>query len=99
MIVSKLSLNYNIVSASVWKYYRIFWEETDVDFYVCCAWVGCLKCRLARSFLQTVSRRAFSGTGGGRMTTILSIVGSDLVLLNRDIYLSSLPIHLVDLSG
>ena len=43
--------------------------------------LGCLGCGLSTSLGQLVSARAFSGIGGGGMTTVVSILVSDLVPL------------------
>ncbi|KZP10949.1 MFS general substrate transporter [Athelia psychrophila] len=43
--------------------------------------IGCLLCGLAQNMSQLIAARAFAGIGGGGMTTISSIIMSDIVPL------------------
>ncbi|CUS07269.1 unnamed protein product [Tuber aestivum] len=43
--------------------------------------IGCLCCGLARSMEELIAARAFTGVGGGGMTTVVSILLSDIVPL------------------
>ncbi|KAF8068049.1 member of the major facilitator superfamily [Lyophyllum atratum] len=43
--------------------------------------IGCLGCGLSRNMTELIASRAFAGIGGGGMTTIVSIVLSDVVPL------------------
>ncbi len=44
---------------------------------------GCLWCGLARSIDELIAARAFSGVGGGGMTTLVSILLSDVIPLRE----------------
>ena len=43
--------------------------------------LGCLWCGLARSMEELIAARAFTGIGGGGMTTVVAILLSDVVSL------------------
>ena len=45
--------------------------------------LGCLFCGLARDMSQLITARAFAGRGGGGMTTVVSILLSDVVPLRE----------------
>ncbi|CAL3964720.1 unnamed protein product [Diplocarpon coronariae] len=45
--------------------------------------LGCLFCGLARNLHELVAARAFAGIGGGGMTTVVSILFSDIVPLRQ----------------
>ncbi|KAF2402803.1 MFS multidrug transporter [Trichodelitschia bisporula] len=45
--------------------------------------VGCLFCGLSQNMNQLIASRAFSGIGGGGMTTVVSILMSDIVPLRE----------------
>lgn len=45
--------------------------------------VGCIFCGLAQNMLQLIGARAFAGIGGGGMTTVVSILLSDVVPLRE----------------
>lgn len=45
--------------------------------------IGCLLCGLAQNMSQLIAARAFSGIGGGGMTTVVSILLSDTVPLRE----------------
>jgi len=45
--------------------------------------VGCILCGLAQNMLQLIGARAFAGIGGGGMTTVVSILLSDVVPLRE----------------
>ncbi|KAL8725694.1 MAG: hypothetical protein Q9166_007208 [cf. Caloplaca sp. 2 TL-2023] len=45
--------------------------------------VGCLFCGLARNMNELIAARAFAGIGGGGMTTVVSILMSDIVPLRQ----------------
>ena len=45
--------------------------------------IGCLFCGLARNMNELIAARAFAGIGGGGMTTVVSILMSDIVPLRE----------------
>jgi len=45
--------------------------------------IGCLACGLARNMNELIAARAFAGIGGGGMTTVVSILLSDVVPLRE----------------
>ena len=45
--------------------------------------LGCLLCGLARTMDELIAARAFAGIGGGGMTTVVSILMSDIVPLRE----------------
>ncbi|MCJ1431833.1 hypothetical protein MMC27_001188 [Xylographa pallens] len=45
--------------------------------------IGCLCCGLARNMNELIAARAFAGIGGGGMTTVVSIMMSDIVPLRE----------------
>ncbi|MCJ1288863.1 hypothetical protein MMC34_000394 [Xylographa carneopallida] len=45
--------------------------------------IGCLFCGLARNMNELIAARAFAGIGGGGMTTVVSIMMSDIVPLRE----------------
>ncbi|KAI9766621.1 MAG: hypothetical protein M1840_006432 [Geoglossum simile] len=45
--------------------------------------IGCLFCGLARNMNELIAARAFAGIGGGGMTTVVSILVSDIVPLRE----------------
>jgi MFS family permease len=45
--------------------------------------IGCLFCGLARNINELIAARAFAGIGGGGMTTVVSIMMSDIVPLRE----------------
>ncbi|MCJ1240294.1 hypothetical protein MMC14_008294 [Varicellaria rhodocarpa] len=45
--------------------------------------VGCLFCGLARNMNELIAARAFAGIGGGGMTTVVSVIMSDIVPLRE----------------
>ncbi|KAL8857883.1 MAG: hypothetical protein Q9178_005502 [Gyalolechia marmorata] len=45
--------------------------------------IGCLFCGLARNMNELIAARAFAGIGGGGMTTVVSILLSDIVPLRE----------------
>lgn len=45
--------------------------------------VGCLLCGLARNMNELIAARAFAGIGGGGMTTVVSIMMSDIIPLRE----------------
>ncbi|KAL9602439.1 MAG: hypothetical protein Q9219_001863 [cf. Caloplaca sp. 3 TL-2023] len=45
--------------------------------------IGCLFCGLARNINELIAARAFAGIGGGGMTTVVSILLSDIVPLRE----------------
>ncbi|KAF8530799.1 major facilitator superfamily domain-containing protein [Gautieria morchelliformis] len=45
--------------------------------------IGCLACGLARNMTELIIARALTGVGGGGMTTVVSILVTDLVPLRR----------------
>jgi MFS family permease len=45
--------------------------------------LGCLFCGLARNLKELVAARAFAGIGGGGMTTVVSILLSDIIPLRN----------------
>lgn len=45
--------------------------------------IGCLLCGLARNMNELIAARAFAGIGGGGMTTVVSILMSDIIPLRQ----------------
>lgn len=45
--------------------------------------LSCLLCGLARNLVEIVAARAFAGIGGGGMTTVVSILFSDIIPLRE----------------
>lgn len=45
--------------------------------------IGCLLCGLARNMNELIAARAFAGIGGGGMTTVVSIMMSDIIPLRE----------------
>ena len=45
--------------------------------------IGCLFCGLARNMNELIAARAFAGIGGGGMTTVVSVIMSDIVPLRE----------------
>ncbi|KAF8254003.1 MFS general substrate transporter [Wilcoxina mikolae CBS 423.85] len=59
----------------------IFGRKASLLFAYTVFGVGCLACGLSRTMGQLIAARAFAGIGGGGMTTVVSILVSDLVPL------------------
>lgn len=59
----------------------IFGRKSSLLFAYAVFSIGCLACGLSTSLEQLVAARAFAGIGGGGMTTVVSILISDLVPL------------------
>jgi MFS family permease len=59
----------------------IFGRKASLLFAYTVFGVGCLGCGLSRTMGQLIAARAFAGIGGGGMTTVVSILVSDLVPL------------------
>lgn len=59
----------------------IFGRKPALLFAYAIFGIGCLGCGLARSLGEIVAARAFAGIGGGGMTTVVSILVSDIVPL------------------
>ena len=57
--------------------------------------LGCLWCGLARNMNELIAARAFAGIGGGGMTTVVSILMSDIVpLRDRGLWQGIININL-----
>ncbi|EMD35155.1 hypothetical protein CERSUDRAFT_54409, partial [Gelatoporia subvermispora B] len=61
----------------------IFGRKSCLIFAYVVFALGCLFCGLARNMPELIAARAFAGIGGGGMTTISSIVMSDIVPLRQ----------------
>jgi multidrug resistance protein len=61
----------------------IFGRKPCLLFGYCVFGIGCLLCGLAQNMGQLIAARAFSGIGGGGMTTVVSILLSDMVPLRE----------------
>jgi len=57
----------------------IFGRKSALLFGYAIFGLGCLFCGLARNMNELVAARAFAGIGGGGMTTVVSILMSDIV--------------------
>ncbi|KAI9682042.1 MAG: hypothetical protein M1817_000096 [Caeruleum heppii] len=61
----------------------IFGRKSCLLFAYTIFGIGCLGCGLARSINELIAARAFAGIGGGGMTTVVSILLSDIVPLRE----------------
>ncbi|MCJ1341756.1 hypothetical protein MMC09_007053 [Bachmanniomyces sp. S44760] len=61
----------------------IFGRKNALLFGYAVFGIGCLFCGLARNMNELVAARAFAGIGGGGMTTVVSIMMSDIVPLRE----------------
>ena len=61
----------------------IFGRKSSLLFAYAVFGLGCLFCGLARTMDQLIMARAFAGIGGGGMTTVVSILMSDMVPLRE----------------
>ncbi|KAL9098568.1 MAG: hypothetical protein Q9163_005802 [Psora crenata] len=61
----------------------IFGRKAALIFAYSIFGLGCLLCGLARSMDELIAARAFAGVGGGGMTTVVSILMSDIVPLRE----------------
>ncbi|KAL9018750.1 MAG: hypothetical protein Q9185_003980 [Variospora sp. 1 TL-2023] len=61
----------------------IFGRKSALLFGYAIFGIGCLLCGLARNMNELIAARAFSGIGGGGMTTVVSIMMSDIVPLRE----------------
>ena len=61
----------------------IFGRKSCLLFAYAIFGLGCLFCGLARNMNELIAARAFSGIGGGGMTTVVSIIMSDIVPLRE----------------
>ncbi|KAF2089167.1 MFS general substrate transporter [Saccharata proteae CBS 121410] len=61
----------------------IFGRKACLLFAYCIFGIGCLFCGLAQDINQLIAARAFAGIGGGGMTTVVSILMSDVVTLRE----------------
>ncbi|KAL8687885.1 MAG: hypothetical protein Q9218_006065, partial [Villophora microphyllina] len=57
----------------------IFGRKSALLFGYAVFGIGCLFCGLARDMNELIAARAFAGLGGGGMTTVVSILMSDIV--------------------
>ncbi|KAA8908235.1 MFS multidrug transporter [Sphaerosporella brunnea] len=57
----------------------IFGRKASLLFAYAVFGIGCLACGMSMSLEQLVAARAFAGIGGGGMTTVVSILVSDIV--------------------
>ncbi|KAI0311217.1 MFS general substrate transporter [Amylostereum chailletii] len=61
----------------VWQNERYFWSHLLFAYVVFA--LGSLACGLARNMTELIAAREFAGIGGGGMSTVVSIVMSDLI--------------------
>ncbi|KAL8802037.1 MAG: hypothetical protein Q9200_006723 [Gallowayella weberi] len=61
----------------------IFGRKPALLFAYAIFGIGCLFCGLARNMNELIAARAFAGIGGGGMTTVVSILMSDIVPLRE----------------
>ncbi|KAF4540797.1 MFS multidrug transporter [Lasiodiplodia theobromae] len=61
----------------------IFGRKSCLLFAYTIFGIGCLACGLARNMNELIAARAFAGVGGGGMTTVVSIMMSDIVTLRE----------------
>ncbi|KAL8935810.1 MAG: hypothetical protein Q9216_005245 [Gyalolechia sp. 2 TL-2023] len=61
----------------------IFGRKSCLLFGYAIFGIGCLFCGLARNMNELIAARAFAGIGGGGMTTVVSIMMSDIVPLRE----------------
>ena len=61
----------------------IFGRKPALLFAYAIFGIGCLFCGLARDMNELIAARAFAGLGGGGMTTVVSILMSDIVPLRE----------------
>ncbi|PYI28655.1 MFS general substrate transporter [Aspergillus indologenus CBS 114.80] len=61
----------------------IFGRKTCLLFAYAIFGIGCLFCGLAQDINQLIAARVFQGVGGGGMTTVVSILMSDIVPLRE----------------
>lgn len=61
----------------------IFGRKSCLLFAYAIFGLGCLFCGLARNMNELIAARAFAGIGGGGMTTVVSILMSDIVPLRE----------------
>lgn len=61
----------------------IFGRKSALLFGYAIFGIGCLFCGLARDMNELIAARAFAGIGGGGMTTVVSILMSDIVPLRE----------------
>jgi hypothetical protein len=61
----------------------IFGRKACIQFSYLAFALGCLLCGLSRTINQLILSRAFAGIGGGGMTTLVSILMSDIVPLRE----------------
>jgi MFS family permease len=61
----------------------IFGRKEALLFAYAVFGIGCLFCGLARSMNELIGARAFAGIGGGGMTTVVTILMSDIVPLRK----------------
>ncbi|KAI9788025.1 MAG: hypothetical protein M1835_002541 [Candelina submexicana] len=61
----------------------IFGRKSALLFAYAVFGIGCLFCGLARTIDELIAARAFAGIGGGGMTTVVSILLSDIIPLRE----------------
>lgn len=61
----------------------IFGRKEALLFAYAVFGLGCIFCGLARNMNELISARAFAGIGGGGMTTVVSIIMSDIIPLQK----------------
>ncbi|PGH32734.1 hypothetical protein GX50_04447 [[Emmonsia] crescens] len=59
----------------------IFGRKACLLFAYCVFGIGCVCCGLARNIKELIAARVFQGIGGGGMSTVVSIIMSDVVPL------------------
>ncbi|KIY48446.1 MFS general substrate transporter, partial [Fistulina hepatica ATCC 64428] len=82
---SWIATGYMLTSTSFQALYGklsdIFGRKSCLLFAYTVFAIGCLLCGISRNLTELVASRALAGAGGGGMTTIVSIIVSDLVPL------------------
>jgi len=61
----------------------IFGRKPTLLFAYAVFGLGCLFCGIAQTIEELIAARAFAGIGGGGMTTVTSIMFSDIIPLRK----------------
>lgn len=85
--MAELLFRYFLTLTSVQPLYGklsdVFGRKSSLLFAYAVFGLGCLFCGLARNMNELIAARAFAGIGGGGMTTVVSILLSDIVPLRE----------------